>query len=157
MATCSSIHAWKIPWTEEPVGLQSNGSQRVGYDWATSLHLEWSSLGPSTSLQMALFHSLYGWVIFHYHNKLWEILKEMGIPKHLTCLLRNLYACQEATVRTRHETMSWTGSKLGKGYVKAPVSSCLCNLYAEYIMWNAGLDEAQARIKIAGRNINNLR
>ena len=91
------------------------------------------------------------------HNKLWNTLKETGIPGHLTCLLRNLYACQEATVRTRHGTMSWTGSKLGKGYVKAPLSSCLFNLYAEYIMQNAELDEAQAGIKITGRNINNLR
>ena len=84
------------------------------------------------------------------HNKLWQILKEMGIPDHLTCLLRNLYAGQEATVRTGHGT-DWL--KIGKGVL----SPCLFNLYAEYITKNAGLDEAQAGIKIAGRNINNLR
>ena len=85
------------------------------------------------------------------HNKLWEILKKTGIPDHLTCLLRNLYAGQEATVRTRHGTADW--SKLGK----AVYCHCLFNLYAEYIIQNAGLDEAQVGIKIAGRNINNLR
>ena len=75
------------------------------------------------------------------HNKLWKILKEMGILEHLTCLLRNLYAGQEATVRTRHGTMHW--SQIGKGVYKGCISSpCLLNLYAEYIMRNAGLDEA---------------
>ena len=90
------------------------------------------------------------------HNKLWEILKEMGIPDHLTCLLRNLYAGQEATVKTGHETIDWfqIGKGVGEGYILSP---CLFNFHAEYIMRNAGLDEAQARIKIAGRNINNLR
>ena len=89
------------------------------------------------------------------HNKLWEILKEMGIPNHLTCLLRNLYAGQEATVRTRHgETDGFTNGKgIGQGYV---LSLCLFSFYAEYIMWNAGLDELKVGIKIAGRNINNL-
>ena len=86
----------------------------------------------------------------------WKILKEMGIPDHLTCLLRNLYAGQEATVRTGHETTDWF--QIGKGvYQGCTLSPCLFNLYAEYIMRNAGLDEAQAGIKIAGRNINNLR
>ena len=81
---------------------------------------------------------------------------EMGIPDHLTCLLRNLCAGQEATVRTRHETMDWF--QIGKGVCQDCIlSPCLFNLYAEYIMRNAGLDEAQAGIKIAGRNINNLR
>ena len=90
------------------------------------------------------------------HNKLWKILKEMGIPDHLTCPLRNLYAGQEATVRTGHGTMDWF--KIGKGLHQGCIlSPCLFNLYAEYIMRNAGLDEAQAGIKIAGRNINNLR
>ena len=90
------------------------------------------------------------------HNKLWKILKKMGIPDHLTCLLRNLYACQEATVRTGHGTTDWL--KIGKGVRQDCIlSSCLFNLHAEYITWNAGLDEAQAGIKIAGRNINNLR
>ena len=90
------------------------------------------------------------------HNKLWTILKEMGIPEHLTCLLRNLYAGQEATVRTGHGTTDW--SQIGKGVHQGCIlSPCLFNFYAEYIMRNAGLDEAQAGIKIAGRNINNFR
>ena len=90
------------------------------------------------------------------HNKLWKILKEMGIQDHLTCLLRNLYAGQEATVRTGHGTTDWfqTGKGIREGCILSP---CLFNLYAEYIMRNAGLDEAPAGIKIAGRNINNLR
>ena len=90
------------------------------------------------------------------HNKLWKIPKEMGIPDHLTCLLRNLYAGQEATVRTGHGTTDWV--QIGKGVHQGCIlSPCLFNLYAEYIMRNAGLEEAQAGIKIAGRNINNLR
>ena len=91
-----------------------------------------------------------------YRNELWEILKEMGIPDHLTCLLRNLYAGQEATVRTGHGTTDWF--QIGKGVQQGCILlPCLFNLYAEYIMRNAGLKEAQAGIKIAGRNINNLR
>ena len=91
-----------------------------------------------------------------YHNKLWKILKEMGIPDHLTCLLRNLYAGQEATVRTRHGTTDWF--QIGKGVRQGCLlSPCLFNLFEEYIMRNAGLDEAHAGIKIARRNINNLR
>uniref|UniRef100_A0AC11DZS1 Uncharacterized protein n=1 Tax=Ovis aries TaxID=9940 RepID=A0AC11DZS1_SHEEP len=90
------------------------------------------------------------------HNKLWKILKEMRIPDHLTCLLRNLYTGQEATIKTGHETTDWF--QIGKGVRQAcMLSPCLFNLYAEHIMRNAGLDEAQAGIKIAGRNINNLR
>ena len=90
------------------------------------------------------------------HNKLSKILKDMGIPDHLTCLLRNLYAGQEATVRTRHGTTDWL--QIGKGVRQGCIlSPCLFNLYAEYIMRNAGLEEARAGIKIAGRNINNLR
>ena len=90
------------------------------------------------------------------HNKLWKILKEMGIPDHLTCLLRNLYAGQEATVRTGYGTTDCF--QVGKGVCQGCIlSPCLFNLYAEYIMKNAGLEEAQARIKITGRNINNLR
>ena len=86
----------------------------------------------------------------------WKILKKMGIPDHLTCLLRNLHAGQEATVRNGHGTTDWF--QIGKGVNQGCIlSPCLFNLYAEYIMWNAWLDEAQARIKIAGRNINNLR
>ena len=86
----------------------------------------------------------------------WEILKEMGIPDHPICLLRNLYAGQEATVRTGHRTTDWF--QIGKGVCQGCIlSPCLFNLYAEYIMRNAGLEEAQAGIKISGRNINNLR
>ena len=90
------------------------------------------------------------------HNKLWKILQEMGIPDHLTCLLRNLYAGQEATVRTGHGTTAWfqIGKGVGQGCILSP---CLFNLYSEYIMRNVGLDETEAGIKIAGRNINNLR
>ena len=90
------------------------------------------------------------------HNKLWKILKEMGIPDHLTCLLRNLYAGQEATFRTGHGTTDLF--QIGKGVCQGCIlSPCFFNLYGEYIMRNAGLEEAQAVIKIAGRNINNLR
>ena len=86
----------------------------------------------------------------------WGRLKEMGIPDHLTCLLRNLYAGQEATVRTGHGTIDWF--QIGKGVCQGCIlSPCLFKLYAEYIMRSAGLDEAQAGIKIAGRNTNNLR
>ena len=89
------------------------------------------------------------------HKILWKILKEMGIPDNLTCLLRNLYVGQEATLKTGHVTV-WFQIRKGvcQGYILSP---CLFNLYAEYIMRNARLDEAQAGIKIAGRNINNLR
>ena len=90
------------------------------------------------------------------HNKLWKILKETGIPDHLTCLLRNLYAGQEATVRTGHGTTDWF--QIGKGVLQGCIlSPCLFNFYAEYIMRNAGLEETQGEIKIARRNINNLR
>ena len=90
------------------------------------------------------------------HNELWEILQEMGIPDHLICLLRNLYAGQEATVRTGHGTMDWFQIRKGacQGCMLSP---CLFNLYAEYIIGNARLGEAQAGIKIVRRNINNLR
>ena len=98
----------------------------------------------------------------HTHSKLWKILKEKGILDHLTCLLRNLYVDQEATVRTGHGAMNWF--QIRKGVYSHPVicqgcvlSPCLFNLYAEHIMQNAGLEEAQAEIKIVGRNINNLR
>ena len=96
------------------------------------------------------------WFVLNYHNKLWKILKEMGIPDYLTCLLRNLYPSQEATVRTGHGTTDWfqIGKEVCQGCILSP---CLFNFYAEYIMRNAGLEEAQTGIKIAGRNINNLR
>ena len=90
------------------------------------------------------------------HNKLWKILEEMGISGHLTCLLRNLYAGQEATVRTGHGITDWF--QIGKGVRQGSISSpCLFNLYAEYIMRSSGLEKTQAGIKIAGRSINNLR
>ena len=90
------------------------------------------------------------------HNELWETLKEMGIPNHLTCLLRNLYACQEATVRTGQGTTDWL--QIGKGVCQGCIlSPCLFNLHAKCIIRNAGLEEAQAGIKLFGRNINNLR
>ena len=90
------------------------------------------------------------------HNKLWKILKEMGIPDHLICLLSNLYADQEATVRTGHEKTDWF--QIGKGvHQGCRLLPCLFNLYAEHIMRNTGLEEAQAGIKTDGRNINNLR
>ena len=87
------------------------------------------------------------------HNKLWKLIQEMVIPDHLTCLLRNLYAGQEATVRTGHGTAEWfqIGEGIRQGYILSP---CLFNVYAEYIMRNSGLEEAQAEIKTAGRNIN---
>ena len=90
------------------------------------------------------------------HKKMWKILKEMEIPDHLTCLLRNLYVGQEATVRTGSGTTDWfqIGKGVRQGYI---LSTCLFNLYADYIIWNTRLDKAQAGIKIAGRNINNLR
>ena len=90
------------------------------------------------------------------HNKLWKILKEIGIPNHLTCLLINLYAGQGATVRTGHGTTDWFQIRKG-AHQRCILTPCLFNLYSEYIMRNAVLDEAQAGIKIAGRNLNNLR
>ena len=90
------------------------------------------------------------------HKKMWKILREMGIPDHLTCLLRNLYAGEEATVRTAHGTTDWfqIGKEVCQGCILSP---CLFNFYAEYIMKNAALEETQAGIKIAGRNMNHLR
>ena len=102
---------------------------------------------PFTSALLTMPKPLIVWI-----TRNWKILQEMGIPEHLTSLLRNLYAGQEATVRTGHGTTDWF--QIGKGVRQGCIlSPCLFNLYAEYIMRNAGLDEAQARIKIAGRNI----
>ena len=110
-----------------------------------------SSRKTSTSALLTIPKPLTVW-----NNKLWKILKEIGIPDHLTCLLRNLYAGQEATVRTGHGTTD--GFQIGKGvYQGCILSPCLFNLYAEYIMKNTGLEETQAGIKIVERNINNLR
>ena len=105
----------------------------------------------SISALLTMPKSLTVWITIN-----WKILKEMVIPDHLTCLLRNLYTGQEATVRTGHGTTDWfqTGKGVRQGCILSP---CLFNIYAEYIMRNAGLEEAQAGIKIAGRNINNLR
>ena len=104
-----------------------------------------------TSASLTMLKPLTLWITTN-----WKILKKMGIPDHLTCLLRNLYAGQEATVRTRHRTTDWF--QIGKGVRQGCIlSPCLFNFYAEYIMRNAGLKETQAGIKIAGRNINNLR
>ena len=110
-----------------------------------------SSRKTSISALLTMPNPLTVWVTTN-----WKILKEMGIPDHLTCLLRNLYAGQDATVRTGHGTTDWF--QIGKGVHQGCIlSPCLFNLYAEYIMRNAGLEETQAGIKIAGRNINNLR
>ena len=110
-----------------------------------------SSRKTSISALMAMSRPLTVWITTN-----WKILKEMGIPDHLTCLLRNLHAGQEATIRTGHGTTDWfqIGKRVCQGCISSP---CLFNLYAEYIMRNAGLDEAQAGIKISRRNINNLR
>ena len=105
----------------------------------------------STSDSLTVLKPLTVWIITN-----WKILQEIGIQDHLTCLLRNLYASQEATVRMGHGTTDWF--QIRKGVRQGCIlTSCLFNFYAEYIMWNAGLDEAQAGIKISRRNINNLR
>src|SRR5574337_1192192 len=110
-----------------------------------------SSKKTSTSALLITPKPLTVWI-----TKIWKIIQEMGIPDHLTCLLRNLYAGQEATVRTGHGTTDWF--QIGKGGPQGCIfSPCLFNFYAEHIMRNAGLEEAQAGIKIAGKNINNLR
>ena len=111
-----------------------------------------SSRKTSISALLTMPKPLTRWIT----KKLWKILKEMGIPDHLTWLLRNLYVGQEAIVRTGHGSTDWF--QIGKGvHQDCILSPCLFNYYAEYIIWNAGLEEAQAGIKIAGRNINNLR
>ena len=110
-----------------------------------------SSRKSSTSALLTMPNSLTVWITIN-----WKVLREMGLPEHLTYLLRNLYAGQEATVRTGHETRNWF--QIGKGVHQGCIlSPCLFNLYVEYIMRNAGLEEARAEIKIAGKNINNLR
>ena len=118
---------------------------------AGSLKKQESSRKTSISALLTMPEPLTVWITIN-----WKILKEMGIPDHLTCLLRNLYADQEATVRTGHETTDWfqIGKVVWQGCILSP---CLLNWYAEYIMRNAGLEEAQAGIKIARRNISNLR
>ena len=134
MGTHSSVLAWRTG-IGEPGGLPPMGLHRLGHDYFID------------------YAKAFDYVD---HNKLWKILKEMGIPDHLTHLLRNLYAGQEATVRTGHGTTDWF--QIGKGVCQDCIlSPCLFNLYAECIMRNTGLEEAQAGIKIARRNINNLR
>ena len=126
MATHSSVLAWRIPGTGEPGGLPSMGSHRVGHDW--------SNLAAAAEA-MCVQKNIYFCFIDYAkafdcvdHNKLWKILKEMGIPDHLTCLLGNLYAGQEATVRTGHGTTDWF--QIGKGICQGCIlSPCLCNLY----------------------------
>ena len=118
---------------------------------AGSLKKQENSRKTSLSALLTMPKPLTVWITIN-----WKILKEMGIPDQLTCLLRNLYAGQEATVRTGHGTTDWF--QIGKGVCQGCIlSPCLFDLYAEYIMSNAGLEEAQAGIKVAGRNINNLR
>ena len=110
-----------------------------------------SSRKTSISALLTMPKPLTVWITIN-----WKILKEKGIPDHLTCLFRNLYAVQKATVRTGHGTTDWF--QIGKGVCQCCILSlCLFNLYAEYIMRNSGLEDAQAGIKTAGRNINNLR
>ena len=139
---------WRRAWQPTPVFLprESHGQKSlVGYN-LYRVAKSWTQLMRHNTQSLWLCGN----------NKLWKILKQMGIPDHLTYLLRNLYAGQEATVRTGHGTTDWF--HIGKGVHQGCIlSPCLFNLYAEYIMWNAWLDEAQVGIRIAGRNINNLR
>ena len=136
---------------------------KLGFEEAEEPEIKLSTFIGSCRKQRSSRKNIYFWFIDYTkvfdcmgHNKLWKILKEIGIPDHLTCLLRHLYAGQEATVRTGHGTIDWL--QIGKGVSQSCIlSPCLFNLYAEYIMKNARLDEAQAGIKIARRNINNLR
>ena len=117
-----------------------------------SQKMQGNSRKTSISASLTMLNLLTMWIT----TNLWKILKEMGIPDHLSCLLRNLYAGQEAIVRTGHGTTDWF--QIGKGVRQGCIlSPCLFNLYVEYIMQNSGLDETQAGIKIVGRNINNLR
>ena len=163
---------WSLGW-EDPLK-KGNATHSRFLAW----RIRWS-MGSQSRTWLSDFHFTFHWIIekkqgnsrkkmsfcfidyakaFDYvdHNKLWKILQEMGIPDHLTCLLRNLYANQEATVRTGHGTTDWL--HIGKGVRWGCIlSPCLFNLYVEYIMRNAGLHEVQAGVKIAGRNINNLR
>ena len=126
MANHSIILAWRIPGTEEPGGLPSLGSHRVRHDWC--------DLAAAAAL-LTMLKPLTGWTTTN-----WKILKEMGIPDYLTCFLRNLYAGQEATVRTGHGTTDWF--QIGKGVRQVCIlSPCLFNLHAEYIMRNTGLDD----------------
>ena len=151
MAIHSSILVWKIPWTDKPGGLQSMESQRVGHDWATE-HTHSNRCEVITHCDFDLHFPNDCAKAFDCvdDNKLWKILKEMGIPDHLTCLLRNPYAGQEATVRTGHGTTDWF--QIGKGVCQGWIlSPCLFNLYVEYIMRNTGLEEAQLESRLPGK------
>ena len=131
--------------------LESQRNQRSNWQHPLDRRKSERVQKKSTSALLTVPEPLTVWITTN-----WKILKEMGIPDHLTCLLRNLYAGQEATVRTRHGTTDWF--QIGKGVHKGCIlSASLFNFYAEYIMRNARLDEAQAGIKISRRNINNLR
>ena len=168
---------WRREWQPTPVflpgksdGLQAMGSQRVGHGWMannTVVNREDLLENLSSELRFEKARDRQKNIYFCFidyaktfacvdHNKLWEILQVMGIPDHLTCLLRNLCAGQEATVRTGHGTTDLFQIRKGacQGCILSP---CLFSLYVEYIVWDVGLDEAQDRIKIARRNINNLR
>ena len=182
MATHSSILAWRIPWMEEPGGLQSNKVMlkilqarlqqymnrelpdvQAGFGKGRGTRDQIANIRWIMEKEREFQKNIYFCFIDYAkafdcvdHNKLWKLLREMGIPDHLSCLLRNLYARQEVTVRTGNGTTDWL--QIGKGVRQGCVlSPCLFNFYAEYIMRNAGLEEAQAGIKIARRNINNLR
>ena len=144
MATCLVFLPGESHRPKRLADYSPRGHKRIGHNWVTG-HACIYSLVPGIRV----------WIYIR-DNKLWEILKEMGIPDHLTCLLRNLYTHQEATVRMRHGTTDWF--QVGKGvHQDCILPPCLLNLYAQYIMQNAGLDEAPAGIKTAGRNISNLR
>ena len=146
--------SWEICMQVKKQHLEPNIEQRTGsklgneYVKAVYCHSAYLTSMQSTSWETV---TLNVWITIN-----WKILKEMGIPDHLSCLLRKLYAGQEATVRTGHGTTDWfqIGKRVRQGCILSP---CLFNFYAEYIMRNAGLEEAQAGIKIAGRNISNLR
>ena len=161
MATHPDILAWRIPmdrgawWATVHRVTKSETSLK---QHSTISH-PYTAIGKTIALTIWTFVGKVMCLLFNMPfptpMELWKILKEMGTPEHLTCLLRNLYAGQEATVRTGHETTDWFQIQKGvrQGCILSP---CFFNFYAEYIMRNAGLEETQAGIKIAGRNINNL-
>ena len=156
MATHSSVLAWRIPGSGEPGGLPSMRSRKGRGTRDQIANIRWITEKAREFQKNVCFIDYAKAFECIDHNKLWKILKEMGIPDHLTCLLRHFCAGQEAAVRTRHGTTDWF--QIGKGVHQGCIlSPCLFNLYAEYIRRDAGLDEAQAGIKIAGRNINDLR
>ena len=154
----SHVRPFVTPWTTA-----HQASLSFTISWSLLIFMSFESVMPSNYLILCLPLLLLSSIFFSIkafdcvgHNKLWKILKEMGIPHHLTCFLRNLYAGQEATVRTGHGTTDWfqIRKRVCQGCILLP---CLFSLYTEYIMRNIGLEEAQTGIKIAGRNINNLR